>query len=118
MKTIRIDVTTDGDGNGSGYGTIAGGGLLYAVQCIDGTFADGVDLDLTDEQGDLSRVLFSVDNFNTDIIYYPRVLENLNTDGTALTTHTYPLATGRIKATVASGGAVAAGGFLLYFVEL
>lgn len=119
MKTIRLEVTTNTAGAGaSALVAVPGGGLLYAVQCVDGTFADGVDITITDEQGELSRTLFVKADFNTDAIYYPRVLENLNTDGTALTTHCMPLVSGRVKATVAQGGAVASGAFILYIQEL
>lgn len=119
MKTIRLDVTTASDGSGtSSLVAVPGGGLLYAVQCVDGDFADGVDLTLTAEQGELSIALLTVANFNTDIIYYPRVLENLNTDGSALTTHDCPLVVGKVKAVVASGGATKSGSFILYIKEL
>lgn len=119
MKTIRLNVTTATDGSGtSELVPVPGGGTLYAVQCVDGNFADGVDVDITSEVSDLSIALFSVDNFNTDIIYYPRVLENLNTDGTALSTHCMPVVSGRVKAVVANGGAVTSGAFILYIMEL
>lgn len=118
MKRIQINVTTDSSGAGTGTENFAGLGALYAVQCIDGTFDDGVDLTLTAEQGDLSIPLLTVANFNSDRLYYPRVLQNLNTDGTALTTHCEPLVAGKVKAVIAQGGATKTGGFILYIREL
>lgn len=118
MKTVRLNVTTATDGSGtSEIVGVSGGGLLYAVQCVDGDFADGVDLDITAEVADLSVPLFSVDNFNADGMYYPRVLENLSTDGTALTTHAMPVIAGRVKATIANGGSVKTGAVILYILE-
>lgn len=118
MKRVRISVTTDSSGDGSQTESFVGFGSLYAVQCVDGTFDDGVDLTLTAEQGDLSIPLLTVADFNSDRMYYPRVLQNLNTDGTALTTHCEPLVAGMVKAVVAQGGATKTGAFILYIREL
>lgn len=118
MKRVKINVTTDTSGDGSQSESFVGFGSLYAVQCVDGSFDDGVDLTLTAEQGDLSIPLLAVANFNSDRMYYPRVLENLNTDGTALSTHCEPLVAGSVKAVVAEGGAVKTGSFILYIREL
>jgi hypothetical protein len=118
MKKIRLDVTTDTAGDGtSNLGPVPGGGFIYAVQCIDGDLADGVDLTLTAETGDVSISVLTVANFNSDRIYYPRVLECLNTDGTDLTTHGYPIAIGNLKAVVAAGGSVKTGAFVVYVGE-
>lgn len=119
MKAIRLNVTTDTAGAGtSNLEAVPGGGVVYAVQCVDGDFADGVDLTLTDERGDISAAILVKADFNTDVIYYPRVLENLNTDGTALTTHCMPLVIGRLKAVVAAGGSVKTGAFIVYIAEV
>lgn len=118
MRAIRLNVTTDTAGAGtSNLEAVPGGGLVYAVQCVDGDFADGVDLTLTDERGDISASVLVKADFNTDSMYYPRVLENLNTDGTALTTHCMPVVAGRLKAVVAQGGSVKTGAFIVYVVD-
>lgn len=118
MKVIRLDVTTDASGDGtSPLVAVPGGGTLYAVQCVDGDFADGVDLVLTAEQSELSIPLLTVADFNSDRMYYPRVLQNLSTDGTALTTHCEPVVFGRVKAVVAQGGNTKTGAFILYIRE-
>ena len=119
MKAIRLDVTSDSDGDGtSNLEAVPGAGIVYAVQCIDGDFDDGVDLTLTAETGDLSVSILTAANFNSDRIYYPRVLENLNTDASELTTHTYPLAVGRLKAVVAQAGDTKTGAFIVYVSEV
>jgi len=119
MKAIRLEVTTDGSGDGTTLSdVVAGGGIVYTVQCVDGDFADGVDLTLTAETGEVSIAILTAANFNSDRVYYPRVLENLNTDATDLFTHTYPLAVGRLKAVVAAGGDTKTGAFVVYISEI
>jgi hypothetical protein len=113
MRREILNVTTDASGDGSATGS-AVFGTLYAMQLVDGTFDDGVDITVTTEQGDLSVSQLVKADFNTDSIYYPRVLQNLNTDGTALTTHCEPLVVGRVKVVVAQGGNVKSGSFIFY----
>jgi hypothetical protein len=117
MRTIRIDLTTNTAGAATAFGE-AVVGTLYAVQLIDGDFADGVDITLTAERDDLSIALLTKANFNTDQIAYPRTLEHLNTSGADLATHCEPLVFGRPKAVIAEGGAVKTGAVVLYVREL
>jgi uncharacterized membrane protein (DUF2068 family) len=118
MKRILLSVTTDASGDGSTKQSLgAVMGLLYAVQLVDGSFDDGVDVTLTAEQGDLAIPLLVKADFNSDQMVYPRVLEALNTDGTALSTHTMPLVAGSLKALVAAGGNVKTGSFIFYVIE-
>lgn len=116
MKRIRIDLTSDTGGAATGYGDAASGSL-FAVQLVDGNFDDGVDLTLTSENSDLAIPLLTAADWNSDKMVYPRVLQNLNTDGTALTTHCEPLVYGRIKAVIAQGGATKTGAVVLYVRE-
>lgn len=113
MRSVRINLTTDASGDVTAYGDSAVG-LLYAVQLVDGTLDDGVDITLTCENADLAIPLLVSADWNTDKMVYPRVLQNLNTDGTALTTHTMPLVFGRVKAVVAQGGNAKTGAVILY----
>ncbi len=118
MRTVSVSVTTDASGDGSTIqSTGAVLGLLYAVQLVDGNFDDGVDITLTAEQGDLSIPLLVKANFNSDQMVYPRVLEALNTDGTALSTHAMPIVVGPIKALIAQGGNVKSGTFRFYILD-
>lgn len=116
MLRIPIDLTTATDGSATGYGQ-ACAGFLYAVQLVDGDLADGVDLTLTCETDNLSIPLLTIADFNSDQILYPRVAEAKVTDGSALTFYTMPLAFGRPKAVLASGGSAKSGSVILYIVE-
>lgn len=110
----KLDLTTDSAGAASVTSEDKYLGMLYAVQLIDGDLADGVDLTLTCEQGDLSIPLLTIADFNTDQMQYPRVLETLNTAGSALTTHTRPIVNGYLKAVLAQGGDVKTGAVIVY----
>ena len=116
LTQAKIDLTCDTAGAATTQLNDTYLGLLYAVQLVDGTFDDGVDLTLTAEQGDLSIPLLTIANFNTDQMVYPRVLEALNTDGTALATHTMPVVVGKPKAVIAQGGESKVGSVILYIV--
>lgn len=116
MKRIKIPFTTATDGSATAYGP-AVVGTVYAVQTVDGDLADGVDITLTAENEDLSMPILVKADFNTDGLYYPRVLQNLNTDGTALTTHCEPLVYGRLKVVIAQGEAVKSGAVVVYIRE-
>jgi hypothetical protein len=118
MKRILISLTADGSGDATAYGE-AIVGLLHAVQLVDGTFADGVDLTLTCEKEDLSIPLLTIANWNTDQMVYPRVLKNLNTDGSTIAgQYEFPLVYGRPKAVIAQGGNGGAGKVVLYVMEM
>jgi len=117
-QIIRLDVTTNAGGAGTAVSTQRATGKAYAVQLVDGDFDNGVDVTLTVEQDGVSIPVLTKADFDTDQIVYPRVLEALNTDGTALTTHTEPLAFGYPKAVVAQGGNAKTGAFLFYIAPL
>lgn len=116
MKRIKIPVTTATDGSATAYGP-AVNGTVYAIQLEDGDLADGVDVTVTAENAEGSIPLLAQLNFNTDQMQYPRVLQTLNTDGTALATHCEPVAFGRLKVVIASGGAVKSGSVSIYLRE-
>lgn len=116
MRRIKVDVTTDTAGAATGYGEAAIG-TVYAVQLVDGDLADGVDVTVTSEQEFLSLPILVKADFNSDSIFYPRVLQNLNTDGTALSTHCEPLCYGRVKVVIAQGGSVKTGSVIVYLRE-
>ncbi len=114
MEIARLDLTTNAGGAATATDDKIVNGLLHAVQLVDGTFDDGVDLVLTCETPDLSIPLLTIANFNTDQMLYPRVLENLNTDGTALSTHAEPVVAGKIKAVIAQGGNAKTGSVICF----
>lgn len=116
MEIVRLDITTAADGSATVTDNRKIFGRLHAVQLVDGDFADGVDLVLTCETPDFSIPLLTIANFNTDQIVYPRVLQALNTDGTALTTHEKPLIAGQIKAVIAQGGNAKTGAVICFII--
>lgn len=117
MITRRVNITTATDGSFTGYAEAAVG-AVYAVQLVDGDLADGVDVTVTSEHADLSIPILVQANFNTDQMVYPRVAQALNTDGSALSTHTPPVCYGRPKVVIASGGASKVGAVVLYIIEM
>jgi hypothetical protein len=117
MRIVKLDFTCDTGGAATKLfedNDIVG--LVYAVQLIDGDLVDGVDVTITAEEGDLSIPILTKADFNTDQMVYPRVLEALNTDGTALTTHTIPLCVGQPKVVIAQGGESKSGSVVLYII--
>lgn len=117
MRMVYLTGTTNTAGALTVTADNVATGFLYAVQLIDGTFDDGVDITLTSEQENLAIPLLVAADWNTDKMVYPRVLQNLNTDGTALTTHCMPIVNGKPKMVIAQGGAVKTGGIVLYIVD-
>ncbi len=113
IKAIKVSLTTDTAGAATEYGDSAVGSV-YAVQLVDGDLADGVDVTVTCENENLSMPILVKADFNTDQLTYPRVLQALNTDGTALSTHCEPLVYGRIKVVLAAGGSVKTGAVIVY----
>ena len=119
MRVIQKDKlygTTDGSGDLTVTSDNEMLGGVYAVEWIDGDFADGVDLTLSYTSSDegVSRNILVVADANADKIYYPRVLEHLDTDGSALTTHALPLVNGKLKMVVANGGDTKTGGCVVH----
>lgn len=122
LKRMRINVTTASNGAGSALGNQSVLGLLYAVQLLDGSFADGVDVTITSEQGDLSSTLLVKADFNADGMYYPRALAHGTEDGAALTgtaggDRVLPIINGTPKVVIAAGGDAKTGGVILYYLE-
>ena len=117
MKILDISVTSDGSGDGVTSAPNHVQGFLYAVQLIDGDFADGVDLDMDCVNDELTYILFDKDNFNTDQMAYPRTLEHLDTSGADLATHTMPLIFGKPRVTIAAGGDTKTGTVRLFIID-
>jgi hypothetical protein len=116
VRRIRIPVTTDTAGAATAYGSHVTG-FLHAIQLVDGDLADGVDVTLTFETDDISLPGLVKADWNTDQVTYPRVLQALNTDGTALTSHCLQLVYGRPKVVIAQGGSVKTGAVVLYITD-
>ena len=112
---VRLYGTTDASGNLTVTSNEAYFGEVYAVQTIDGTFDDNVDLVLTSENADLSIPILTKANFNTDAMYYPRTVANQVSDGAASTAYDVkPLCCGVLKMVIAQGGNAKSGGVVVY----
>jgi len=116
MNVVVASITTDSAGDGVGYGNKTVVGKVYAVQLVDGDYADGVDVAIVSEAEDFDIPILTKADFNTDQIVYPREATAAVADGSALTDYAMPLAVGRIKVTIAQGGATKTGKVKLYIV--
>ena len=116
---VRLYGTTDASGDLTVYSNEAYFGEVYAVQTIDGTLDDGVDITVTSETADsLNIPILTKANFNTDGIYYVRTVANQVSDGAASTVYDVkPLAAGRIKMVLAQGGNAKSGGCIVYIEQ-
>ena len=121
FDAVRLTVTTDGSGDGTAVSKVLNG-TLYAVQWIDGDFADGVDGTFTVGSTDagVNYTVLTLTNANNDAMYYPR--EQVDTtagaggtyDGTRTVDVVEPPIVGKVTLTVAQGGATKTGGAVLF----
>lgn len=118
MKIVTLTGTTDASGNLTVTSPTVVQGLLYAVQKIDGTLDDGVDITVTAEHSEISVPLFAQLNFNADGMAYPRVAETSATDGTSLSSTCMPIVIGAPTMIIAQGGNTKTGGCILYIVDV
>jgi len=120
MKDIILSVTTNGSGAGTATATDSVQGWLVAFDYIPGTIDTGAPITITDETNDGASITQYVKASagTSNVRKYPRVAEQLSSDGSDLGTYTFPLFVGNPKLAVASGGATATGSVKLYFLEL
>jgi hypothetical protein len=85
MKDLRLAITCDGSGDATVTGERAVHGFCYAVSYQPGTIATGGDLTITTEGLASIPLLVKANAGTSNVIFYPRVLTNLNTDGSATT---------------------------------
>lgn len=119
LKTIRMNFTTDGAGDATVTATInQRGGLLYAVEWVDGDLVDGVDavLSCMSTESGVDQTLLTLTDANNDAWYYPRTTED-DTAGAALTTTTPMVVSGDLQLVVSSGGATKTGAAIIYLTE-
>lgn len=117
LQAIRVNVTTDAVGDGTATATQKANGTIYAVQLVDGDYADGVDVVLTVEQDGVSIPVLTKADWNTDQMVYPRAYAAKVADGVALTDVVQPIAVGFPKAVVAQGGNAKSGSFIFYVMS-
>lgn len=121
MRDIKLTVTTNGSGAGNNTGDAVNPGVLYSVEYQPGTIATGATITITDEVpgGESRTLLVKASAGTSNVTFYPRVLENLNTDGSTITgQYCMPLICGKPKFAVASGGDTKTGSVILHPVDM
>lgn len=121
LKAIKITATTDASGDATAYSEASYNGELYAVQWIDGDFADGVDavLSVANTDAAVDLTLLTLTNANNDAMYYPRhqihdaAGAGVTYDGTNEVYGKAPVV-GKLKLVVSSGGNTKTGGVVVY----
>lgn len=104
MQRHHVSLTTDASGDVTAYTDSAVSGRVVSVLWRPTDLDAGSDLTVTTE-ATAQTVVVKANVGATAVGLHPRVLENLNTDGSALATHTpVRAATERIKVVVAQGG--------------
>jgi len=113
IERVRIDLTTDDNGNATAYSSVVTGSVL-SLHYVKTDFADGVDFVVTGEA--LGQAILSQDNVNASVGWVPRqatcdVLGAASlyaAGGEPVEVPVY-LARDRIKAVISNGGAVKTG---------
>lgn len=118
MKTLsdlRINATTDASGDATETSASLQG-LLYAIEWIDGDFADGVDavISCIYTGSGVDQTLITLTNANDDAWYYPRAdtQDLVGVDNGGLD---YVILNGTIKLVVSSGGNAKTGGCVIWY---
>ena len=123
-----IEVNLQGSVDASGDATITAKksvtGYLYAVECIDGDLADGVDAVLSDtgRPSGIDLTLLTCTDENDDVVYYPRYV--MQGEDTANLTATHggdrakALVIGLLELVISSGGVSTSGGAICYIEEV
>ena len=119
MNSVYLEVTTDSGGDGTATTPEAVLGLVYSIEWIDGTFDDGVDavFDITENGSGVDKTILTLADADDDEEYFVRAAEHDNA-GSALSTYAYPVANGKVKLTVSSGGDVKVGGAIINFFKI
>ena len=118
IKDVKLYGTTNSGGALTVTGQGAVSGFLYAIEWIDGSFADGVDavISCTNTPSGVDNTLLTLTNANDDAWYFVRETEDDNT-GAAGTSKVLPILNGVPKLVVSSGGDTKAGGCVLYYMD-
>ena len=119
---VKLTATTDGSGDATVTTDRVLNGELYAVQWIDGDFADGVDavISVTSNDAAVDYTVLTLTNANDDAMYYPRAQvqdlagAGITYDGTNETHGVKVPIVGKVKLVVSSGGDTKTGGAVLF----
>lgn len=122
MKLLRIELTTDGSGACTAYGSRSIIGEICAIDYLPGTIDTGATVSVYDEPsgGFTHTLLVKATAGTSNARFYPRELVHKAEDGAALTgtaggDRTEPVANGKIKVVIASGGSTKAGTVIVYY---
>jgi len=117
-KTRKLTVVTGTDGAGTATDTISIIGWLYAVEWIDGDFADGVDGTLTviNSESAVVATLLTLTDANADAMYYPTAAEH-DAAGAATGNRSLAVINGTLKLTIAQGGDTKTGGCIVFYAS-
>ena len=120
LRDVRLVGTTDGTGAVTVTGDISVFGWLYAVEWIDGTLdnSNTAVLSVTNTPSGVDRTLLTIGagEGDSDVVYYPRVLECDNAC-TSISTYAMHCIAGTLKLVIASGGAAHEGGCIVYVFD-
>lgn len=123
LNAIKLIGTTSAGGALTVTAGKAVKGFLYAVEWIDGTFADGVDavLSVINTNSGVDQTLLTLTDANNDDWFYPRVLVH-DEAGAALTgtsggDREKAVLNGTLKLVVSAGGDTLTGGCVVYYFE-
>lgn len=117
LESVKLYGTTDALGDLTVTDTMAVHGKLYAIQWIDGTFANGVDavFTITDEASGVDQTLLTLTNADDDAWYYPRTTAD-DLAGSAIATEFVRLIlNGKLEMVVSAGGNVLEGGAIVFY---
>ena len=106
--SLPLAALTDTSEAGSSLAVaVPGGGYIERIDYYPGTITSdtGTTITVTETFNGVANTVFSKANPGTsNVRYYPRVLEQLGSDGSDLSTHTRHFIAGSLKFTVAGGG--------------
>lgn len=108
-------ITTDASGDATVYLGSVIRGRVHAIKYAPGTLDTGADLTITGETTGVP-ILVKANAGTSTVWYYPRVIPNKNTDGSAFTdvAEKIQLLEERIKVVVAQGGNALTGAITVY----
>ena len=121
MKYEKVSWTTDGSGDATVYGNTVTGEVC-AIDYLPGDTATGATVSVYDEPsgGFTHTLLVKATAGTSNLRFYPRELVHKAEDGAALTgtaggDRTEPLAAGKIKVVIASGGDTKTGSVIVWY---
>lgn len=123
LKSVRLNATTNEDGDATVNDVRSCFGELYAVEWIDGDFDDGVNavLSVQNVESGVAATLLTLTAANVDVWYYPRALQHGEAGaaltGTAGGDRTRRILNGTLRLSISAGGDTKSGGCIVYYLS-